>query len=106
MAKYLVSANYTTEGLKGVIKEGGSGRIDAINKLITSVGGKVESAYFAFGDVDVFIIVDVPSNVTAAGLSLIVTAAGAAKTRITVLLTPAEIDAAVKIQPNYRLPGQ
>jgi len=106
MAKYLVEANYTQEGLKGVIKEGGSGRVEAINKVIQSVGGKVESVYFAFGDTDVYITVDMPDNVTAAGLSLIVSAAGGAKTKVTVLLTPAEIDAAVKLHPNYRLPGQ
>lgn len=106
MPKYLISANYTTDGLKGILKEGGSGRVEAINKLFKSVGCKVESLYYAFGDTDLFITIDAPNQVTAAGLSLIVTAAGAAKTKVTVLLTPEEIDAAIKINPTYRLPGQ
>jgi uncharacterized protein with GYD domain len=106
MSKYLVSVNYTTDGLKGILKEGGTGRVEAINKLFKSVGCKVESLYFAFGETDLFVILDAPDQVTAAGLSLIVSAAGAAKTKVTVLLSPEEIDAAVKINPAYRLPGQ
>jgi uncharacterized protein with GYD domain len=106
MAKYLVSVNYSPDGLKGILKEGGSGRVAAIEKLFKSVGCKIESLYFAFGDTDLFVILDAPNNVTAAGLSLFVTAAGAASTKVTVLLTPAEIDEAIKINPAYRLPGQ
>ncbi len=106
MPKYLVQANYVGEGLKGVLKEGGSSRRAAVEKLYASVGGKVEAFYFAFGDTDVFIIGDVPDNVSAAALSLTVNAAGAATVKITVLLTPEEIDAAAKKTPNYRPPGQ
>ena len=106
MPKYLIQANYVGEGLKGLLKEGGSGRRAAIEKLFGSVGGKVEAFYFAFGDTDVFVIADVPDNATAAALSLTVSAAGAATTKITVLLTPEEIDAAAKKTATYRPPGQ
>ena len=106
MSKYLVHANYVGEGIKGLLKEGGSSRRDAVEKLFASLGGKVESFYFAFGDTDLFIIADVPDNITAAALSLTVNAAGAAATRITVLLTPEDIDAAAKKTPLYRAPGQ
>ena len=106
MPKYLVQANYVGEGLKGLLKEGGSSRRAAVEKLFSSVGGKVEAFYFAFGDTDLFLIADVPDNVTAAALSLTVNAAGAATAKVTVLLTPEEIDAAVKKTPGYRPPGQ
>jgi uncharacterized protein with GYD domain len=106
MPKYLVQANYVGEGLKGLLKEGGSSRRAAIEKLFGSVGGKVEAFYYAFGDTDVFIIADVPDNVTAAALSLTVNAAGAATAKVTVLLTAEEIDAAAKKTPSYRPPGQ
>ena len=106
MAKYLHQAIYTDEGLKGLLKEGGSGRREAVEKLLASVGGKVESFYYAFGDTDVFVIYDVPDNITAAALSLLVTASGATKNKITVLLTPEEIDAAVKKTADYRPPGR
>ena len=106
MPKYLVQANYVGEGLKGLLKEGGSSRRAAVDKLFGSLGGKVEAFYYAFGDTDLFVIADVPDNVTAAALSLTVNAAGAATARVTVLLTPEEIDAAAKKSPSYRPPGQ
>ena len=106
MPKYLIQANYSSEGVKGILKEGGTGRRTAVEKLFASVGGKVEAFYYAFGDTDLFVIADVPDNVTAAALSLTVNAAGAATSRITVLLTPEEIDAAAKKTPSYRAPGQ
>ena len=106
MPKYLVQANYVGDGVKGLLKEGGSGRRAAVDKLFGSVGGKVESFYYAFGDTDAFIIADVPDNVTAVALSLVVNAAGAATAKITVLLTAEEIDAAAKKTATYRPPGQ
>ena len=106
MPKYLVQANYVGEGIKGLLKEGGSSRRAVVEKLFASLGGKVEAFYYAFGDTDLFVIADVPDNITAAALSLTVNAAGAANSRITVLLTPEEIDAAAKKTPIYRVPGQ
>jgi len=106
MPKYLVQANYVGEGIKGLLKEGGSSRRAAVEKLFGSLGGKVEAFYYAFGDTDLFVIADAPDNVTAAALSLTVNAAGAATAKVTVLLTPEEIDAAAKKSPSYRPPGQ
>ena len=106
MAKYLVQSNYTLDGLKGLLKEGGTGRRKAVEKAVASVGGKVESYYFAFGDTDVFAIFDFPDNITAAAVSLIVTATGASTPKITVLLTPEEIDAATKMKADFRPPGK
>ena len=106
MAKYLAQANYTNKGLEGLLKEGGSGRREATEKLFASVGGKLESYYFAFGDTDLFVIADVPDNVTMAAVSLIVNSAGAATVKVTALLTPEEIDSAVKKTPTYRPPGR
>lgn len=106
MPKYLVQANYVGDGVKGLIKEGGSTRRAVVEKLFESVGGKVEAFYYAFGETDLFVIAEIPDNVTAASLSLTVNASGAATTRITVLLTSEEIDAAAKKSPSYRPPGQ
>ncbi len=106
MSKYLVEANYVGEGLKGLLKEGGSSRREAVEKLIGSVGGSVEAFYYAFGETDLFAIVDMPDNVTAAALSLTINATGSVTTRLTVLLTAEEIDAASKTTFNYRPPGR
>ena len=105
MAKYMIQANYVGEGIKGLLKEGGSSRRDAVDKLLASVGGKVESFYYAFGDVDAYVIVEVPDNVTAAAVALTVGASGAVTLKTTVLMTPAAVDQAIKKSPAYRAPG-
>ena len=105
MPKYLLSASYTEEGLKGLLKEGGSARREAVAQAIEGVGGTLEAYYFAFGDTDVFCIADFPDNVSATALSLAANAAGTAKVKITVLMTPEEVDQAAKKRVDYRPPG-
>lgn len=105
MAKYLVQAKYQESGLKGLLKEGGSARKAVVEKLLDSMGGTIEAYYYAFGDTDLFIIVDVPDNATAAAISMLVSATGAATNKVTVLLTPQEIDAASKKTGTYTPPG-
>ncbi len=106
MAKYLLQANYTTDGVKGLLKEGGTSRRDAVKKAYRSLGAKVESFYFGFGETDVYVIADVPDNATMAALALNVSATGLASVRTTALLTPEEIDKAAKKTPSYRPPGK
>lgn len=105
MAKYLIEANYVGEGVKGLLKDGGTSRRNAVKKLLSSVGGKVESFYYAFGDTDAYVVVDVPDNVTAAAVALTVAASGAVQLKTTVLLTAEEMDEATKLSPAYRAPG-
>jgi uncharacterized protein with GYD domain len=105
MPKYLIEANYVGEGIKGLLKEGGTKRRTAVEELFKSMGGTVEAFYFAFGDNDVFIIGDLPDNASAAALVLRVNATGAAKCKTTVLITPQEVDEAVKKSGAYRPPG-
>ena len=76
MPKYLFEARYSPEGAIGLAKEGGTSRRDAVKKHLKEIGGKLESMYFAFGDVDCFVIVDLPDNVSAAALSLAVNESG------------------------------
>ena len=106
MPKYLVQGSYTLEGVKGLIKDGGSGRRAAVEKMMSKLGGKLESLYFAFGDNDVYAIVEVPDNQTATAFALAVNQSGAVNIRTTVLLTPEEVDQAVKKQVDYRPPGR
>ncbi len=106
MAKYMIQASYTREGMQGVMKEGGSGRRDAIGKMLAEVGGSLESFHFAFGEEDAFVIVDVPDNITAAAIGMAVGGSGAVTTKTVVLLTPEEIDAATKKSIPYRPPGK
>ncbi len=105
MPKYLVQASYTTEGTKGLLKDGGTKRRAAVEDLMKGLGGKVEAFYYAFGDTDVYAIVEGPDNVTAAAVSLAINASGAVSQKTTPLLTPEEIDQATKKSVSYRPPG-
>jgi uncharacterized protein with GYD domain len=105
MPKYLVKANYLGEGINGLLKEGGTRRRAAVDELFKSMGGTVEAFYFALGNEDVFIIGDLPDNTAAAALAIRVNAAGVTSCKTTVLLTPQEIDEAVKKTGTYRPPG-
>ena len=105
MPKYLIEASYTLEGLKGIMKTGGTARRAAVKRAVESVGGKFEVQYFALADYDAFAIVDVPDHVSAAALSLAVAASGAARTKTTALLTPEELDQAVAKKVQYRPPN-
>lgn len=105
MPKYLIRARYTTEGVRGLLKEGGSSRRQAVEKAITNLNGRMEAFYLAFGDDDAFVIADLPDNSTAAAIALAVAASGAVSTSTTVLLTPEEVDAAAQKAVDYRPPG-
>lgn len=106
MAKYLFEARYSITGAKGVAQEGGSGRRAAIAKMAESMGGKVEAFYYAFGDVDAYVIVDLPDNVVAAAVALAINQAGAATVKTVVLISPEDIDKAGKVKVDYRPAGR
>jgi len=104
--KYLIQGSYSDHGLKGVLEEGGSKRREAAEESIKGLGGRIEAFYYAFGKDDFVIIVDLPSNVDASALSLTANASGTLKSRITVLITPEEVDQATKKTVKFRPPGK
>ena len=106
MPKYLFQARYSPEGAIGLAKEGGTGRRDAVKKHLENIGGKLESMYFALGEIDCFVVVDLPDNVSAAALSLAVNESGLIASRTIVLLTPEEMDQAGKKRVHFRGPGK
>jgi uncharacterized protein with GYD domain len=106
MAKYLLQASYTEEGLKGLLKDGGSKRRAAAEEALKSVGGRVDAFYFAFGEADAYVIADIPDNVSATAASLTVNASGAVRVKTVVLMTPEEVDQATKKKVTYSAPGR
>jgi len=106
MAKYLLEARYTAEGTKGLVREGGTGRRAAAAKAIESLGGTLESFYYAFGDVDVYAVFDAPDHMSATALALAVTQSGSVNLKTVVLMTPEEMDQAGKKAVDYRPPGR
>ncbi len=105
MPKYLVLADYNADGLKGIIDKGGSSRRDALEALCDAAGGSLESFYFAFGETDAYVTVDLPDNATAAALCMTAAASGLVGVSTVALLTPEEVDAAAKTSVDYRPPG-
>ena len=105
MAKFLIEARYTTDGVRGLQSAGGSSRRDAVAKALESAGGSLESFHFGFGDADAYVIAEAPDNVTAAAIAITVNAAGAAHVKTVVLLTPEEVDAAAEKSISYTPPG-
>ncbi len=106
MGRYLIQGSYTTEGIKGVLKEGGTGRRAAVEAMTKSLGGKIEAMYYAFGETDVYVIVDGIDNTTMVAVAMAVAATGTVKVQTTVLMTPEEIDQAAKKTISFRPAGR
>jgi len=105
MPHYMFRASYTQQGLEGVMKEGGASRIAAVKQLVESVGGRLECAYWAFGEDDFILIAEAPDNAAAAAAAVTVGLSGAVTVQTTVLMTADDIDAAIARRVTYRAPG-
>jgi uncharacterized protein with GYD domain len=106
MPKYLLEVSYTAEGTKGLLKDGGTKRRQIADQAIKSAGGSMECFYFAFGHSDAIVIVDAADHASITAASLAINASGAVRAKTTVLLTPEDVDQAVKKSVTYRAPGQ
>ncbi|MER8185043.1 GYD domain-containing protein [Kitasatospora sp. NPDC094015] len=105
MPKYLVRANYTAEGAEGLLAEGGTGRRAAVERVVTSFGGRLETMYFAFGEHDLYCVIELPDHEAMAAVAMTVRASGALSSTVAVLLTPEEVDAAAGRPVDFRRPG-
>lgn len=105
MPKYLYQANYTATGMQGLLREGGTSRRQVFEGMAREQGGALESFYYAFGGADLYMVFDLPDSATAAAISLAITAGGALSISTVQLITPEEIDEAVRKTVNYRPPG-
>ena len=66
MPKYLFEVSYTPAGAAGLMRDGGTKRRAAAAELVESLGGSMETMYFAFGDRDAYAIIDLPNQAAAA----------------------------------------
>ena len=106
MPKYLVQASYSAEGAKGLLKDGGTKRVETVTAAVAALGGTIDGFYYCFGENDVVGIFDVPDDETAAAFSIAIGASGAVRIKTTPLLTAEQIDTATKKTVSYRAPGQ
>jgi uncharacterized protein with GYD domain len=106
MPKFMFQGSYSQDAIAAVRKEGGSHRIEVAKELASSIGGTLESFYFAFGEWDFIVIADLPDAVSAVALATTIAASGAmSRFETTALLSPDEVDAASRITPRYTPPG-
>jgi uncharacterized protein with GYD domain len=107
MAYFLLQGTYTPESWKSLVNKPVD-RVEVVRKVVEKLGGKVEGAWFAFGDYDVVMIMQMPDNISAAAFSLAVAAGGAFKAhKTTPLMTIADgIEAMKKAAgAGYQPPG-
>lgn len=105
MPKYLLHVNYVGEGFKGLLKEGGTKRRAAADQLVASTGGSIETMYYALGETDCFVIIDMPDQASVVAASLALNASGAVTSRVTPLMTVEDMDEAGRKSPTYHPPG-
>src|SRR5438067_5487810 len=96
MPRFLQQISYTLEGWQALIKNP-QNRIDAIRPSVEKLGGKIEAAWFAFGDFDVIVVAEFPDNVSAAAIAMAFAGGGACKSvKTTPLLSVGEAADAMK----------
>ena len=61
MPSYLIQASYTAQGVSGLVRSP-EDRAAALRPLVEGMGGRIETIYYAFGDFDVILIVDLPDT--------------------------------------------
>ena len=87
MPVYLSQVAYTPEGWAALLKKP-QNRIEAVRPAVEKMGGKIQGAWFAFGEYDVVVLIEMPDNVSAAGLAMAFAAGGACKSvKTTPLMT-------------------
>ena len=90
MPHYLIQVGYNSDGIAALVRQP-QDRIEKVKPAIEGLGGRVECAYYAFGEHDIVLIVEMPDNEKAAAMALAVGAGGACSAyTTTVLLTPEE----------------
>lgn len=96
MPHYLQQVAYSREGWEALVANP-QNRIEAVRPAIERLGGKIESAWFSFGDYDVVVITDMPDNVSVAAIAMAFAAGGACRAvHTTPLISPEEAVQALK----------
>jgi uncharacterized protein with GYD domain len=106
MPRFLIIGRYAAEGARGLMSAGGSARRTAVGNAVAGLGGRIETFDFAFGEDDVYTIVDMPTTESITALALTVAGTGAVQVRTVVLVTPEQLDRAAELRPDYAAPGQ
>ena len=84
---YMLQAAYTPEAWAGMVKDP-QNRLDAVRPVIEKLGGTIERGWLAFGEYDIVLVCQLPSNVSEEAFSMAASAGGAVKAvQTTALMT-------------------
>ena len=78
MAHYLIQLTYTTEAWAAQLRNP-QDRREVVRPLFERLGGRIEAAYFAFGEYDLVVLAELPDNIKASAFALTVAAGEAVK---------------------------
>ena len=104
MPRYLWQASYTVSGAEGLVREGCTKRRQVVQRVVESLGGRLELFDYALGNDDLFIVAQLPNTVSAIGVSMVINAGGGATVKTSVLVTPEEVDQAATKRAEYTPP--
>ena len=104
MAHYLAQLSYTSEAWKAQVQNPAN-RVEIVRPLLEAVGARFEAAYISFGEYDVVFIMEAPDNISAAAVSLAITAGGAVKAFKTPEEATQAMQRAGQAASTYRPPG-
>jgi uncharacterized protein with GYD domain len=54
-------------------------RVEAVRPAVEKLGGKIEGAWFAFGESDLIVLLDMPDNISAASFAIAAAGGGTVK---------------------------
>lgn len=100
MVTFLFQIRYTTEGVRGVIKDGGRARADATRGFMEALGGRIVHQGFTFGEFDSVLIVELPSEAAGVAAAFIGRSAGTNDVRTTRIYDVSEIEESKAIADN------
>ena len=110
MAYYLARAKVSQEAMDALVKRP-EDRFVTMTRLLKGVGGRLHYYFFCFGDHDIVLLFELPGDVTAAALSMVLTSSGSVtEIETTPLLTMEEAIEAMRIAGGatgvYAPPGR
>ena len=87
MAHYLYQVTYTQEAWAAQLKNP-QNVADRVRGSVEGLGGKIVGIWYAFGESDLFVVLEMPDNISMAAFALAVAAGGAVSAaKTTVLLS-------------------
>ena len=78
MPRYMLQVAYTPEAWATLVQKP-QDRVEAVRPAVRKLGGRIETAYFAFGEYDLVAIVTMPDDVSVAAFSIAASAGGSLK---------------------------